>query len=1488
MKTKYLLYSILISAVLVSAIFLLQRSDRTAETSISATEKPDHSPQVVSISAHSPGPDCCDGNHHQQQVIGMPNTQSGHTAPNPLLLNPKAQLAEPNALIDAVFDRLERRRVEFPAAVLAFIETGEVGDSVVLDLVDFELNGQIKSIRRLDETQSLGLDVENGLGKATFTLRNDGRLHATLFFHDESRAIKITNGGPDGYLASASTVGELLCSRRDAKFPSREAMAAPRASGGAARENIAAAAGMVPAAFSSLPDSDFVLYLDFDGELITAPNWTQFNGGDDIDAQPHPQAFNEDWVHVVWQRVAEDFVPFDLNVTTDRSVFDATPVANRVMAIITPTDTAGPDTGGVAFLDTFGLDIPGLVFNLQEYDCADTISHEIGHTVGLVHDGEAGTLFPDGSVNEYYVGHGSGETAWGAIMGAPFQGPRENVTQWSIGEFQDAVNYFDSEVASPNTQDDLAQIITYGFGYRSDDAGDDTASAVALNSEGVLIDQNGIIERNDDIDFFQFSSLSGALELSVRALDVASTQGEAGSDTDGANLAVEVSLYDSDGNLLISENPTNTLGADISTSLGEGIHYLSVRGAGRGDPLNTGFSEYASLGQYSISGILPSGPLTVRGGADNTIIINGDDTPSGADGTSLGRALINSPDGLTGSFQLINNGIETIVIDSIALDTSAFQLGTIAPITILPGQQTSLDVSYFAQAPGVSTGNISIIFSVPTTPEESFEYTFAIQATGSKFENDDNYEQNDTFFEPFPLGSSIPLENISGPGVQADNDWYRINVVPGLNELEIVCEFTDRDGNINIGLYDQFGYQQAVSQGGGNEERIRFLAAPGGGTYHIVVFGENAGNEYNLRWQGLSPLIPVAAAEDAYENNDILEKAFPFKADGPRRLSEIDGEGTQLDNDWYRIPVDPDERRLTIDLEKTGPLGNISIDIYVDGRNLTSLAGGGGNTLSLDVRAGISNVKVVVSGDNAGATYDLVYAAEAIPEAELGDDPYENNNTFFEAEDLSQQSSILLSNYKGVGVQSDPDWYRISLSGSDKALELNFPAGQPGGTQFLIYDSRGFRLTDPSPISGQGTFRFRNLAADSDVYYVLITGNDTGANYDFSWVSFIAVEGEDFYEENDTLETAFDLSNRSAQFLSRISGVGFQADEDWYKIRSETGDEVIDVLLQSDQAQGNLILELFDASGTPVAISDVTTGDESIIFELPSLLAADYFIRVSGDNASTQYDLRWVSRIIVTDDNYEPNNTFLDAFIMPQVSGRLSELDGLGVQLDSDFYRFDAPEGANRLRVELEFNHDEGDIDIALFDARFDLIGISQSVTDGERVSTAFGSGPRGTIYAWVYFANAGNTYDMVWDINQLNDSNANRVEDQWEAFHGLSGKSLRSDANEDGDRYPLWAEFAHGLDPHENDSPEVEVEQVDGYFEVTFMRNTKAMAAGHKIKVYESTNLRDWNDVHMEQVRLITEGLPTDMEKVTMRSTRPISETNQRFFRLSTIPMEE
>lgn len=367
---------------------------------------------------------------------------------------------------------------------------------------------------------------------------------------------------------------------------------------------------------SSNDDASHTIFLDFDGHVTTGTHWnTSYHGGADIvtaayDFDGNVSVFSDaelQRIQYIWQRVAEDFMPFDVNVTTADPGYDALTKSGggdstwgvRIVIGGSSGDWYGGSAGGVARVGSFNYstDTPAFVFEAQlgnghEKYTAEAITHEAGHTLGLSHDGASGT--------SYYQGHGSGETGWAPIMGVGYY---KNLTQWSRGEYSGATN----------TQDDLA-IITggNGFGYRVDDHGGTAGAATSLNSTGTSVSGGGIIERNTDVDVFSFNTAGGAVDLSIDAFER------------GANLDVLAELYDAAGSLVFSSNPLNLLSATISTAIPAGQYFLHVSGAGQGSP-STGYSDYGSLGQYSISGtIAPSSDEFLAISATDAVKAEGD------------------------------------------------------------------------------------------------------------------------------------------------------------------------------------------------------------------------------------------------------------------------------------------------------------------------------------------------------------------------------------------------------------------------------------------------------------------------------------------------------------------------------------------------------------------------------------------------------------------------------------------------------------------------------------------------------------------------------------------------------------------------------------------------------------------------------------------------------------------------------------------------
>jgi hypothetical protein len=389
----------------------------------------------------------------------------------------------------------------------------------------------------------------------------------------------------------------------------------------------------------SLPGAPGVVYLDYRGGRTEGEGWGTFDF-------EKPNVSNAQ-IKDVWKRVAEDFLPFTINVTTDIKVYESAAGNSRVRCIVTPTPTAAPGAGGVAYVGSWGNG-NGVcwAFYTTGKSAAEVISHEVGHTLGLGHDGR---ISPE---EGYYGGHGSGATGWAPIMGVGYYQP---VAQWSKGEYTSA----------NNLQDDLAIITGYaGAGYRADDTGNTLATSRYLEAyPGNTISQEGVIERTADRDAFQFTTTGGTVSLQARPVN-----GE------WANLAISATLANSSGTVIASNNPQNQLNAAITVGIPAGTYTFQVTGAGRNTPLNDGFSTYASLGYYSITGTvagvrLPSRFVIDESRPNGTVV--GTVTNTGA-GT-LAYSIISGNH--NGAFVIDDSGVLTVA-NSAALDYETLALNT--------------------------------------------------------------------------------------------------------------------------------------------------------------------------------------------------------------------------------------------------------------------------------------------------------------------------------------------------------------------------------------------------------------------------------------------------------------------------------------------------------------------------------------------------------------------------------------------------------------------------------------------------------------------------------------------------------------------------------------------------------------------------------------------------------------------------------------------
>nr|MBA3484103.1 hypothetical protein [Pirellulales bacterium] len=378
--------------------------------------------------------------------------------------------------------------------------------------------------------------------------------------------------------------------------------------------------GELPVLHSNLGASR-TIYLNFTGNKV-AEEWNTERGdlsglvtyAFDTDGDPSQFSVNEQYmIRQIWEIVAEDYAPFDVDVTTDY----AGPFGNgqALNVAIGGTDRDQLLSTGIARADGFSnfSTLPSVVvttnvryqmaysaatpelksrglydrdlgtselkaqkdeiirryMDLVEWETmvaiGNTVSHESGHAFGLVHHEN----FVEGTPHtEYSVG----TVTWTPIMGSNLSTDRHT---WSYPDV---------------TFQDQLEVLADDLGARTDDHPDAYATPLIAADSGLLFEQSGIITTMDDADAFSFRvQYDGIYHVAVNVPQF-------------GNLDSRFELY-SPGDLVGAGNNFDQLSETGQFLLEAGKDYLLVVKSN---------GVYGDLGRYTVSvtwPILETGPL---------------------------------------------------------------------------------------------------------------------------------------------------------------------------------------------------------------------------------------------------------------------------------------------------------------------------------------------------------------------------------------------------------------------------------------------------------------------------------------------------------------------------------------------------------------------------------------------------------------------------------------------------------------------------------------------------------------------------------------------------------------------------------------------------------------------------------------------------------------------------------------------------------------
>jgi len=573
-----------------------------------------------------------------------------------------------------------------------------------------------------------------------------------------------------------------------------------------------------------------------------------------------------------------------------------------------------------------------------------------------------------------------------------------------------------------------------------------------------------------------------------------------------------------------------------------------------------------------------------------------------------------------------------------------------------------------------------------------------------------------------------------------DEDWFEL---PGLvitDVIEADMVYDPAAGDVDMFLWDPTGTMIASSTAtSGVESIFQYVATGGDWLLQVVLVVDTPpdGAFYNLDVQ--TSTAPSTCVADALEPNDSQGAAAMILPVTEQNLTAC-----PTDSDWYLFPAVTGDS-IEFDLVFAHAEGDIDVDLYDPSGALvaSSFTTTDDESITWPATAdGDYTVEVYLLTDSGGIPgnyYDMTLAGIT---ASCSDDTYEPND------DSAAATTLPNGIYQNLTVCTDADWFEVTaLAFETLTVDVDFEHAEGDVDAWLWDDTVSSVLV--SGITTTDDEQLVWVSPDVATYYVEVsltadTGGIPGNIYDIevNTVNTFACS-PDAYEPNDDISTPSPLPTGLTTNLTVC-----ESEPDYYSFSAFSG-YAIDVEVDFATAEGDIDIALYDPSGAEIADSSTTSAPETLSLNAP--VDGDYVLLVemyadAGPDVGAEYSLDLdVTAGACPPDSLEPNDSALQA--VPINAGYQG---GFTACYDvEDWYSIEVDAG-QALAVEAFFSHDEGDLDLALYDSVGSLITNSLSTDDDEDVSWLMGvTGPVFIVVNLVLDdgPNPGNRYDLNVEI---------------------------------------------------------------------------------------------------------------------------------------------